>query len=123
MWRALTALRSKPDRAFVAWVTMALVLAFAISPWRLIAPAAAVQGRSLSAAPQPEPQDEEGELPSSSSEEPTGNPLNFYEEDELDHDKGVLFLTGLNLKPLLVVQLEPDSLHARKLDRPPLRLA
>jgi hypothetical protein len=123
MRKTLTALGSKPDKAFVAWVALVFVLAFLASPWRRIAPVEAVQDGGLAAASQPQPQDEEGEPPSSSSDAPAPNLVDLLEDDEVIHEHRVSILEGLTLELSPVVRFEPDSSYTRELERPPLRLA
>lgn len=123
MRRVLTALLGVSDKAFVAFVALALALMLPASTSRAIPLADSGQKAWVSAAWQPEEPLDEGEHPSSPAEESSGQLGSLIEDDEVVHETHVFVLLGLSLKLIPMVQLEPDSLHTREFERPPLHTA
>ncbi|HVG62316.1 MAG TPA: hypothetical protein VNA24_27385 [Hyalangium sp.] len=123
MRRVLTTWVGVTDKAFVALVALALALMLPASTSRPIPLTDSGKKAWVSAAWQSEEPLDEGELPSSPPEESSGQLGNLIEDDEVVHETHVLVVLGLSLKLIPMVQLEPDSLHARELERPPLHTA
>lgn len=123
MRRVLTALVSVPDKVFVAWVALALALMLPVATSRNIPLADGGQEMWLSTDWQPEEPLDEEELPSSPVEESPAPLFSLLEDDEVIHETHVFVVLGLSFKLIPGVQLEPDSLHTRELERPPLRTA
>jgi hypothetical protein len=122
MWKALTAWVGRFDKAFVAWVALALALMLPAAQWPRVVPAEGVQEDGLNAASQPLQQHDEEDHPLSPCEEPSCA-LESLEDDAILHDRHVFILVGLKLELSAVSQFAPEALHTRVLDRPPLHTA
>ncbi len=112
-----TALVGRFDRAFVAWVALALMLL--ALPWQRVVPTDDVQDV---ASPSMQHHDEDDPRPSP-GEESSWQSLESFEDDAFVHDRHVFVLAGLRLEFPPVSQFEPDSLHTREPERPPLHTA
>ena len=114
-----TALVGGFDRAFVAWVALALALMLLALPWQRVVLADGIQD-AVSQSMQNHDEDDPRPSP---GEESSWQSLESVEDDALVHDRHVFVLVGLRLELPPVSQFQPDALHTRKLERPPRHTA
>lgn len=110
------------DKAFVAWVALALALMLPAVQWQRLAPGEGID-EGHGAASQPLRQHGEEDHSASPCEEPSVESLESLEDEAVVHDKHAFVLVGLRLEISPVVQFEPDSLHTSEPERPPLHTA
>ncbi|HEX8821784.1 MAG TPA: hypothetical protein VF794_17800 [Archangium sp.] len=123
MPKALTASVGRFDKAFVAWVALALALMLPVLQWRSLVHLEGIHEDGRGAASRSLSQHDQEDQPSSPCEESCSQLLESFEDEAVPHHKHAFVLAELSLKFTPVLQFEPDSLHTRELDRPPLRTA
>ncbi len=108
------------DGAFVACVALVLALMLPTLPCqRLVSTDGVQEAVSQSSQHDDAPLPSSGEEPSPQSFES----FESFEDDAVIHDRHVFVLVALRLEHPPVSRFEPDSLHTREFERPPLHTA
>src|SRR5262245_17027480 len=99
MWRALTVWAGRSDKVFVAWVALALSVAFTVSASGLLSLTEGVQEGAVCSASSSQQDHDANKAPSTPGDEPTDKQVDVSEEDdEVFHYSHHVVLIGLRLE-------------------------